>query len=136
HDVGEEDGQQYIVSQYMAGGSVEDLVAKAPAHKLAIDEASRIAEEVCRALEHAHSRGIIHRDLKSGNVWLTADGTAQLGDFGLAVAMDHSRMTMQGMMVGTVAYMSPEQALGRNPDARSDLYSLGAMLYEMVTGRP
>ena len=86
--------------------------------------------------QHAHGRGIIHRDLKPGNVWLDADGNAALGDFGLAVAIDRSRMTMQGMMVGTVAYMPPEQALGRTPDARSDLYALGAMLYEMVDRPP
>jgi len=136
HDVGEEDGQQYIVSQYMPGGSVDELLAKAPSHKLAIAEACRLVEEVCQALEHAHSRGIVHRDLKPGNVWLAADGTAQLGDFGLAVALDRSRMTMAGMMVGTVAYMAPEQALGHPPDARSDLYSLGSMLYEAVAGQP
>jgi class 3 adenylate cyclase len=136
YDVGEESGEQYIVSQYMAGGAAEDLIARAPNHRLPTDQAVRIAGQVCRALEHAHSRDIIHRDLKPANVWLTADGTAQLGDFGLAVALDRSRMTMEGMMVGTVAYMAPEQALGRSPDARSDLYSVGAMLYEMVTGRP
>jgi class 3 adenylate cyclase len=96
----------------------------------------RIVIEVRDALEHAHSRGIIHRDLKPGNIWLSQEGTAKLGDFGLAVAVDRSRLTMEGMMVGTVAYMAPEQALGRQPDARSDLYSLGCVLYEMVTGRP
>jgi class 3 adenylate cyclase len=96
----------------------------------------RIAEQVCQALQHAHERGIVHRDLKPGNVWLDASGNAALGDFGLAVAVDRSRMTMAGMMVGTVAYMAPEQALGRAPGARSDLYALGAMLYEMVCGRP
>jgi class 3 adenylate cyclase len=91
---------------------------------------------MCRALEHAHACGVVHRDIKPSNVWLTADGTAKLGDFGLAVARDRSRLTLEGMVVGTVAYMPPEQALGRPPEARSDLYALGAMLYEMVTGRP
>jgi serine/threonine protein kinase len=83
-----------------------------------------MAEQVCDGLDHAHSRGIIHRDLKPGNLWLTDDGTAKIGDFGLAVALDRSRLTVQGMMVGTVGYMPPEQALGRAADARSDLYSL------------
>ncbi len=96
----------------------------------------RIACDVCRALDYAHSRGIIHRDLKPANVWLTGDGTTKLGDFGLAIATDRSRLTAAGMIVGTAAYMPPEQALGKPLDARSDLYSLGAMLYEMVTGQP
>jgi class 3 adenylate cyclase len=136
HDTGDENGAPFIVSQYRAGGSVEDLLAKADQHRISPEHAMRIAEQVCQALQHAHGRGIIHRDLKPGNVWLDADGNAALGDFGLAVAVDRSRMTMQGMMVGTVAYMPPEQALGRTPDARCDLYALGAMLYEMVAGRP
>src|SRR5438034_3595939 len=136
HDVGEDEGQPYIVSRYMAGGSVEEQLANVEGHRLPIDQAIRTAEQVSLALDHAHKNGIIHRDLKPGNVWLTTEGTAMLGDFGLAMALDRSRMTAHGMMVGTVAYMPPEQALGRTPDARSDLYSLGAMLYEMVTGRP
>ncbi len=95
-----------------------------------------IAKETCRGLEFAHSRGIVHRDLKPGNVWLTGDGVAKIGDFGLAVAIDRSRLTTEGMMVGTVSYLPPEQAMGGEVTPRADLYSLGAMLYEMVTGRP
>jgi class 3 adenylate cyclase len=135
-DTGDEGGAPFIVSQYRGGGSVEDVLATAEGHRIPPDRAMRIGEQVCQALQHAHSRAIIHRDLKPGNVWLDADGNAALGDFGLAIALDRSRMTMVGMMVGTVAYMAPEQALGRAPDARSDLYALGAMLYEMVSGRP
>jgi class 3 adenylate cyclase len=135
HDTGDEGGAPFIVSQLMAGGSVQDLLAKAEKHRLAPDIAMKIGEQICAALQHAHGRGIIHRDLKPGNVWLDSEGNAALGDFGLAIAIDRSRMTMAGMMVGTVAYMPPEQALGRTPDARSDLYALGAMLYEMVAGR-
>src|SRR5207253_2700712 len=105
-------------------------------HRVSVEAALRIADQVCQGLEYAHSHGIVHRDLKPGNVWLTEDGTAKLGDFGLAVALDRSRLTQAGMMVGTVAYMPPEQAVGGKVEPRSDLYSLGAMLYELVTGRP
>ncbi len=134
-DIGEEDGQPYVVSQYMAGGDVDGLLRQGENHRLPLERVLRIAGQVCQALEHAHSRGIVHRDLKPGNIWLTQDGTAKLGDFGLAMAVDRSRLTVAGMMMGTVAYMPPEQALGRQADARSDLYSLGCVLYEMVTGR-
>jgi class 3 adenylate cyclase len=136
HDIGEENGQPYIVSQYMAGGELTDRLKEAENRRLSLNEALRISNEVRLALEHAHSKGIIHRDLKPANIWLTQDGTAKLGDFGLAVALDRSRLTLEGTMVGTVAYMPPEQALGRQSDARSDLYSLGCVLYEMLTGRP
>jgi hypothetical protein len=135
-DIGDEGGQPYIVSQYMAGGDLEGLLQQAENRRLPLDQALRIAVEVRHALEHAHSRGIIHRDLKPGNIWLTEDRTAKLGDFGLAVALDRSRVTQAGMMLGTVAYMPPEQALGREADTRSDLYSWGCVFYEMVTGRP
>jgi serine/threonine protein kinase len=136
YDVGEERGQPYIVSQYMAGGSVDDLLRRSASHRVSPADAIRVACDLCRALDYAHSRGIIHRDLKPANVWLTADGTTKLGDFGLAIATDRSRLTAAGMIVGTAAYMPPEQALGKPLDARSDLYSLGAMLYEMITGQP
>jgi predicted ATPase/class 3 adenylate cyclase len=144
HDIGDEGGQPYIVSQYMAGGDLEGMLQRAENHRLSINQAVAIANQIRQALEYAHSQGIIHRDLKPGNIWLTeapsvASGqpqTAKLGDFGLAVALDRSRVTVAGMMMGTVAYMPPEQALGREADARSDLYSWGCVFYEMVTGRP
>jgi hypothetical protein len=136
YDVGDDRGQLYIVSQYMPGGDVGRLLGEAGSRQLPIEDSLRVAEHICLALAHAHSKGIVHRDLKPGNVWLAEDGTPKLGDFGLAVALDRSRLTQEGMMVGTAAYMPPEQALGHPPDARSDLYALGAMLYEMATGRP
>ena len=136
HDVIEEGGAIYIVTQHLAGGDLALRIARAPDGRLPIEDAVAIGIQLCRALEHAHARGVIHRDLKPANVWLAADGTAKLGDFGLALALDRSRLTADGMIVGTVAYMPPEQALGRPRDARSDLYALGATLYEMVTGRP
>ena len=104
--------------------------------RLEVERAIAIAIDICRALEHAHSRGIVHRDLKPANVWLGDDGAARLGDFGLATIDRRSRAAVEGMLVGTVAYLPPEQALGRSSDARSDLYSLGAMLYELLTGEP
>jgi len=135
-DIGEDDGTTFLVCQYMGGGSVEDLIERSEGKGLGVEDSVRIATQIASALDHAHTRGVVHRDVKPGNVWLADDGSARLGDFGLAVALDRSRLTAEGMMLGTVAYMAPEQALGRQPDARSDLYSLGAMLYEMLTGRP
>jgi len=136
YDFGDHEGQPFIVLPLISGGDVEGLIKKAPDHKLPLDKAIEIAESVCKGLEFAHARGIIHRDIKPGNIWMSADGTAKIGDFGLAIAVEHSRLTKSGMMVGTVAYMPPEQAMGGKVTAKADLYSLGAMLYEMVTGRP
>ena len=136
HDMGEEEGQPYMVLPLLAGGDVERFIEKAYEHKLPLEQAIRIASETCAGLALAHGKGIVHRDLKPGNVWLTEDGTAKIGDFGLAVAVDRSRLTQAGMMVGTVGYMPPEQAMGGEVTPQSDLYSLGCMLYEMVTGRP
>ncbi len=136
HDVGQEGDRLYIVTRYMSGGDVEARIQQAPDRRLAQDDALRIAAEVSDALEHAHGNGIVHRDLKPQNVWLTKDGTAMLGDFGLAVVSDRSRLTQEGMIVGTAAYLPPEQAVGGEVSPRGDLYSLGAMLYEMLTGRP
>jgi hypothetical protein len=134
-DIGEQAGEPYIVSQYMAGGDLRGLLDAADEGRLPLDRATRIADQVCQALEHIHAHGFVHRDLKPGNVWFTADGTVKLGDFGVTMAFDQERLTETGMVVGTVAYMAPEQALGTAIDARCDLYALGATLYEMVTGR-
>lgn len=128
--------QPYMVLPLMPSGDVGDVIQKAPDHRMPLERALKITRETVNGLVFAHSKGIVHRDLKPGNVWLTADGTARIGDFGLAVATDRSRLTREGMMVGTAAYMPPEQAMGGEITPRADLYSLGAMLYEMVTGRP
>jgi CheY-like chemotaxis protein len=93
-----------------------------------------VTSDVCRGLDFAHSKDVIHRDLKPGNVWLTDEGVAKIGDFGIAFTPAHTRVTQTGIIMGTVSYMPPEQGMGRTVDARSDLYSLGAMLYELVTG--
>jgi hypothetical protein len=135
-DLGEENGQSYMVTELMAGGDVEALIDSSPDRRLTIARCVSITQEVCRGLEYAHSRGVVHRDLKPGNVWLTGDGLAKIGDLGLAIVLDRSRLTQTAMIVGTVSYMPPEQAMGGEVSPQSDLYSLGAMLYEMVTGRP
>ena len=135
HDLGDEDGQPYMVLPQMPD-DVEGLIESAPDHRLPLERAIEIAQKVCAGLEFAHSKGIVHRDLKPGNACLTEDGTAKISDFGLAVATDGSRLTQEGMMVGTVSYMPPEQAMGGEVTPQADLYSLGAMLYEMVCGRP
>ena len=134
-DLGEHNGQPYIVTELM-GSDVEGAIEDAADNRLPLEQAIEIAKATCRGLEFAHSKGIVHRDLKPGNVMLTADGTAKIGDFGLAVATDRSRLTQEGKMVGTALYMPPEQAMGGDVTPLADLYSLGAMLYEMVTGRP
>lgn len=135
-DMGADKGQPYVVLPVMPGGDVQTLIEKAPEHRLPIEQAIRIAKDVCSGLEYAHSKGIVHRDLKPGNTWLSADGTAKIGDFGLAMTADLSRLTQTGMMVGTYYYIPPEQAMGGEVTFKSDLYSLGAMLYEMLAGRP
>jgi eukaryotic-like serine/threonine-protein kinase len=128
YDAGEVQGVPYIVMELVEGPSVHEQRPESMA------EIIEVARQVCAALEHAHANGIIHRDLKPENVLLAPDGTAKLTDFGLARSAA-SRLTSEGSLVGTVFYLAPEQALGREVDSRSDLYSLGVMLYELVAGR-
>ncbi len=140
YDLGEEPvagatgTQPYMVQPLMAGGDVEGLIEEAEG-PLDLETALRIATQTAQGLSFAHSKGIVHRDLKPGNVWLDEDGSAKIGDFGLAVTTDRSRLTTEKVMVGTVSYMPPEQATGVDVTPAADLYSLGAMLYEMCTGR-
>ncbi len=137
YDVGEEaDGTPFIVSQFMAGGSLDQHLDREPNRRFPVRRALQLAMQLARGLGHAHQLQIVHRDLKPANVWLDADGAARLGDFGLAANMEASRMTSEGTVLGTVAYIAPEQALGREPNPRSDLYALGAVMYEMLCGRP
>ena len=136
YDMGDEGGQPYMVLPVMEGGHLEDAIQRAPDGRLPVDECVKTASQVARGLTYAHDRGIVHRDLKPGNVWLTAEGIAKIGDFGLAMPLDRSRITEANVVVGTVWYMSPEQATGAKVGKNSDLYSLGCVLYQMLTERP
>lgn len=135
-DFGEEQGRPYFVCEYVPGGDLRQEI-RAAAGALAIDRALEVAEGVAGALAHAHALDIVHRDVKPANIWLDALGHAKLGDFGVAMTLDEARLTTtDGSMMGTAAYMAPEQALGQRVDERADLYALGVVIYEMVTGRP
>src|SRR5688572_9681518 len=135
-DTGEDDdGNHFIVMEYCGGGTLEDLLEREGA--LAPDRAVSFAAHVCDALAYAHRHEIVHRDIKPGNVLLGADGSVKVGDFGIAKAAFASHdVTTTGKILGTVTYLSPEQARGEEPDGRSDLYSLGVLLFELLTGRP
>src|ERR1700739_2228694 len=146
YDVGMQGKVQYLVMEYLEG---ETLAARLLKGRLPLDLTLRYATEVADALELAHKRGIIHRDLKPGNIFLTTHGEGKVLDFGLAklegahpaenapttLTSDAKSLTPPGAAVGTVAYMSPEQARGEELDSRTDIFSLGAVLYEMATGR-
>jgi eukaryotic-like serine/threonine-protein kinase len=138
YDVGEQDGLDYIVMELVPG---ESLAARLRSGPLAVKEATSIALQVAEALEEAHEHGVIHRDLKPANVMITPKGNAKVLDFGIAKllalpgAESSPTMTETGQLVGTPLYMSPEQAMGRSVDARTDLWSLGVLYYEALTGR-
>src|SRR2546429_125505 len=145
HDVGEQDGTAYLVMQYLEGETLADRLQKGA---LPLDQALQCGIEIADALDKAHRAGIVHRDLKPGNIMLTKSG-AKLLDFGLAkaavplttgatltaAATRTTPVTQQGTVVGTFQYMSPEQIEGKELDGRSDIFSLGAVLYEMLTGQ-
>lgn len=133
YDYGEYQGQPYIVMRYMAGGSVDDMLNKGA---IPLARIATILAEIAPALDHAHAKGVLHRDLKPSNVLLDEAGSAFLSDFGIARLNEGhgATITTQGV-VGTPSYMSPEQAQGREMDGRSDIYSLGVMLFELATGR-
>jgi len=136
HDIGKEDGKQFFVLEFVEGHSLRDLIESSPEGKCDIPTVLRVGIDVCSALQYAHSQGILHRDVKLENIMINADGLAKLMDFGLAKMLGQPRQTQDGVIVGTVAYVAPEIALGKGADTRSDLYSLGAVLYEAVTGKP
>ena len=129
-------GSDFLVMEYVQGGTLESRLASGP---LPLDAVLAIGAAIADALDNAHRHGVLHRDLKPGNVVLTADGRPKILDFGLAVLLSDDkavvRMTQPGMFVGTLPYMAPEQLFGDADDARTDVYALGVMLFEMITGQ-
>ncbi len=132
-DVGEENGVHFFAMEYLEGPTLRDLLKQRG--RLTISEAVRVTTAICDALDLAHSRGIIHRDVKPDNIMADADGTFKVMDFGIAHAEEGTRLTVTGTIMGTPEYMSPEQASGGPVDRRSDIYSMGIVLYEMLTGK-
>ena len=133
YDYGEEDGQPFLVMRYMSGGSLEDRLAEGP---ISLVEAARIFARLAPALDEAHKKGIVHRDLKPANILFDHNSDPYLTDFGIAKMASVSSTLTGNVIVGTPAFMSPEQARGVSEiDNRSDIYSLGAILFEMLTGR-
>ena len=144
YDIQEADGVRFLVLELVEGGTLAERIQRGPMHA---EEAFQIARQICEALEAAHEKGIIHRDLKPANVKITSQGRVKVLDFGLAKALETapnaaslsdsptiSQATNAGVILGTASYMSPEQARATSADARSDVFSFGCVLYEMLTG--
>lgn len=134
HDIGVHNGIYYLSAEFIPRGTLKERITE---EGISVGEALNVLSDIAHGLDYAHEKGVVHRDVKPGNVLFRKDGRAVLADFGIAKAMDGgTSSTMAGMSVGTPDYMSPEQARGEAVDGRSDLYSLGVMLYEMLTGKP
>ena len=131
-EIGEAEGSTYIAMPHVKGQSLKERIAAGP---IPMEEALAIAGQVAEGLKEAHERGIIHRDIKPANIMLTEKGQAKIMDFGLAKLEAGVDLTRTMAVVGTVAYMSPEQARGEEVDLRTDVWSFGATLYEMLTGK-
>lgn len=135
YDAGEDaDGRPYIVMECVDGNTLADVLRERG--RLPADEAVGLALQACRGLAHAHAAGLVHRDVKPQNLLLRKDGTLKIADFGIARAAETTALTQVGTVLGTAAYLSPEQALGEEVTSTADVYSLGAVLYELLTGRP
>jgi serine/threonine protein kinase len=129
----EEKGRHYITMEYVSGEDLKSMIRMSG--QLSIGTAINIAKQICEGLEEAHRSGVIHRDLKSNNIMIDKEGYARIMDFGIARSLKAKSMTGPGVMIGTPEYMAPEQVEGKEVDQRSDIYALGIVLYEMLTGR-
>jgi len=129
YDAGEADGRPFIVMEYVPGRSL------AQCGKLAPERIVELGEQACAGLQHAHDAGLVHRDVKPANLLLRDDGVLKIADFGIARAAESTRHTQAGTLLGTAAYLAPEQIAGEDATPASDVYSLGAVLYELLTGR-
>ena len=131
-EIGQDNGRSFIAMQFVEGPTIADKIKDRP---LPLDEALELAIQVAEGLQDAHEKGVVHRDIKAANIILTRKGQAKITDFGLAYLAERTKLTKSGTTMGTPASMSPEQAQGRSVDHRSDIWSLGVLLYEMVTGQ-
>jgi eukaryotic-like serine/threonine-protein kinase len=132
-DFGEAEGRPFMVLEYLPGGTLEDRLAAG--NPLPDDETARISRDIAAGLQHAHENGLVHRDLKPANILFDADGRAKIADFGIARMGGDGTITDTGMVLGTAAYLSPEQAAGEPATAASDVYGFGVILYRMLAGR-
>ena len=130
YDAGEADGRPFIVMEYVAGTSLAEAGRLAPARVV------ELGVQACAGLQHAHDAGLVHRDVKPANLLVRDDGVLKVADFGIARAAESTRHTQAGTLLGTAAYLAPEQIAGADATPASDVYSLGAVLYELLTGRP
>ena len=134
YDVGEEDGLPYIVMEYVEGETLAELIARSG--QMDADRAVDLLLQVCAGLEHAHAAGLVHRDIKPQNLLVRRDGVAKIADFGIARTLQATQLTQAGTVLGTAAYLAPEQAAGEAVTAAADIYSLGSVAYELLAGWP
>jgi TolB-like protein/pimeloyl-ACP methyl ester carboxylesterase/cytochrome c-type biogenesis protein CcmH/NrfG/predicted Ser/Thr protein kinase len=132
HSIEEQDGRDFIVMEYIEGVPITQYVSE---HQLSSVDLNVTLRQLCDGLHHAHASGVVHRDLKPDNILVEADGRVRIMDFGVAILSGTPRLTQAGSMVGTTAYVSPEQVRGQDADERSDLFSLGVLMYQLVTGK-